>query len=397
MYCYTRLAKMIRDTEGLEGQILINLYPIHGLGTATNYQGYLDVFQEYYHPSLYSVDVYPIMQWNPLVVRADKFSGFKEMKAGELLQVHERFYRTLEMISAQSRKHNRPFWYFLISGELFNIKSSYYPVQKEEYMRYSAFTALAYGAEALIYWRFLENVDDRNNLLLTPGENKGNEMKYMNESFMRHPLNADRTRSPIWYYVRRINREIKRYEPIFLNTEVQNVFHTGLEELAQYAMSRYSGKSEYVKHGPAPWLEDLVEPERPTAEVWGLKPLETTSVPGIHSIESLDKGLGVIISHQSCMSGFKSAESGHNQGQKGVVAMPLPGEEYYMIVNHDSINAQKIKINFKPGYIIEELTPLKSGEDNENSPINTSDKNGCALSIERLLSPGGYLIFQRVR
>lgn len=386
-FYYKRLVEKCTP-EGLDALVLINLVAIHGKNrTATEYQRYLDAYEVNFNPLFYSVDVYPILQWNPLVITENSLSGMSSsLRAGEIVQVHERFYRTLEMVSAQARNNNnKPFWYYPLVGEHFNHNSFYYPAQKEEYMRYSIFTALAYGAKGVVLWRMLENIDDRKNLFLVH-----DHADYNPESYMRHPINADRTRSPFWYYVRRIIREIKRYESIFLNSKVVDTFHTGLEKMADYAQSIYDpstpGVLPYVKHGWAPGVENPIPPETRTAEVWGLRPLNSDSRTVFKSIESPEEGFGVLVSH---LEDDNNAED--QQEQKKNAQSPVK-KNYYMVVNHDAANAQKIRINFLSGYKIKELTPRSSNNIIINNEINTTTTS----SIERLLAPGGYIIFQQI-
>lgn len=64
-------------------------------------------------------------------------------------------------------------------------------------------------------------------------------------------------------------------------------------------------------------------------------------------------------------------------------------DNYIVIVNHDIINYQTITINLKGSLVLDELTPLKSGQLAPTQKVTCSD-NG---SIVRTLLPGGYLIF----
>lgn len=385
-FYYKRLVEKCTP-ESLDALVFVNLVAIHGKNrTATEYQRYLDAYEENFNPMFYSVDVYPILQWNPLVITENSLSGMSSsLRAGEIVQVHERFYRTLEMVSAQARKKNKPFWYYPLVGEHFNHKSFYYPAQKEEYMRYSIFTALAYGAKGVVLWRMLENIDDRENLFRVHADSK-----YNPESYMRHPINADRTRSPFWYYVRRIIREIKYYESIFLNSKVVDTFHTGLDKMALYALSIYDpstpGVLPYVKHGWAPGVENPTPPETRTAEVWGLRPLNSDSGTIFKSIESLEGGLGVLVSH------LEDDNNGEVQQEQEKNAQSPVKINYYMVVNHDAANAQKIRLNFLSGYKIKELTPRSLNNIIINNEINTTKTS----SLERLLAPGGYIIFQQI-
>lgn len=110
------------------------------------------------------------------------------------------------------------------------------------------------------------------------------------------------------------------------------------------------------------------------------------SMLNFKSIESLEGGLGVLVSH------LEDDNNGEVQQEQEKNAQSPVKINYYMVVNHDAANAQKIRLNFLSGYKIKELTPRSLNNIIINNEINTTKTS----SLERLLAPGGYIIFQQI-
>lgn len=338
----------------------INMLPVEAFNSVEKFQEYIDTFEYYYKPAFLTYDSYPIMKHEPLFNLSKFANNFPGLKHSEYLQKHEYFYRNLELFSAQARNTGKPFWAYVMSNShMLGDSEGFYPTPLENHLRFEVFSALAYGAKGLAYWRYLQAED-------------------YTEIYFHAPVNYDGTRNTVWYLARRINREIERYTDVFLETTVQKVCHTNIENMMAL-QARYRGLNEDMSNY-SPMLPIRIEsdPDIPDANGeptpfkiydthWGLTPLSSTSMPVISDISS--DGLGVLVSH------LRKSVSAPN---------------YIVIVNHDALRAQEITISFKSGKMLDELTPLNSGAEPPASKINTS----LTPSVSRLLPAGGYIIFR---
>lgn len=156
---------------------------------------YLDTLQAKFAPGVWSYDVYPLKVLD---------------NNGILLVDYDRFYSDLEAFSDMSRKTNRPFWAYCQSVG-FRQGRICKPVPKEEYLRFEAFSALAYGAQGLIYWTYRQCRD----------------VPSVDFQYLDGPVNIYGDKTEVWFAAKKVNDEINRYNDVFLNAELENVAHTG--------------------------------------------------------------------------------------------------------------------------------------------------------------------------
>lgn len=164
------------------------------------YENYLDKFQKYFKPSVACFDLYPIREFINLI-----YSGFPDRvktkhHEGELEISYESFYRDLEFFHQFSYIYNRPFWTYVQSMCMMHAgKNDFFsPVQLEQYFRYEVFTALAYGAKAILYWTY--------------GMRKnGGDEKYFSALLDRRNIET-----ASWYFAQKVNQEVHLYEHIFV-------------------------------------------------------------------------------------------------------------------------------------------------------------------------------------
>lgn len=155
---------------------------------AKSYKKYVEDFTTTVNPPFLSLDIYPVRQ----------------AKNGSIY-VADALYSTMEVISKVARESGRPLWAYILSNKHWS-----YPAPREEYIRFQAFSALAYGAQGLIYYTYLMPDFDRE-----AGE------------YSLAPIDWDGLRTPTWYMVRNVNRELQQLAPVFLGAEVVSVTHTG--------------------------------------------------------------------------------------------------------------------------------------------------------------------------
>ena len=167
-----------------------NLLPAVGakdLG-AKDFRTYVDEFIDAVNPPFLSIDIYPV----------------KTNKQGEIY-IEPILYKTMEVIREVSEESNRPFWSYLLSNKHWS-----YPKPKREYLRFAAFTALAYGTQGFTYYTYL-----------MPDFDQG-KWEY---SFA--PIDWNGKKTDVWYMVRDINSEIMNLEKVFLGAKVIDVSQTG--------------------------------------------------------------------------------------------------------------------------------------------------------------------------
>ena len=155
---------------------------------ARDYKTYVEDFIETVNPPFLSIDIYPV----------------KTRNNGEIY-IEPILYKTMEVIRKESEESGRPFWSYLLSNKHWN-----YPKPKREYLRFAAFTALAYGAQGLTYYTYLMPDFDKD---------KG-EYSYA-------PIDWKGNRTDVWYMVRDINQEVRNLEKVFLGAKVIDVSQTG--------------------------------------------------------------------------------------------------------------------------------------------------------------------------
>ena len=160
-------------------------------GNLTNFYDYLELLQDKFAPEVWSYDYYPILTKN-----------------GKLIIEYDQFYSDLEDFSTISQKTGRPFWAYCESMA-YKTKTYSRPAATEAYLRWEAFSALAYGAQGIVYWTY--------------GQRKSNAV----EDYTSALVNLNGKKSKAWYAAKKVNGEIKKYNDIFYQCKVKEVRHTG--------------------------------------------------------------------------------------------------------------------------------------------------------------------------
>ncbi|MDR1170995.1 MAG: DUF4998 domain-containing protein [Bacteroidales bacterium] len=110
--------------------------------------------------------------------------------------VWERYYENLEIIADEAKKANIPFWGYALSSSIAG-----FPIPTLADLRLQMYSNLAYGAQGLNYYAYW---------------NGGAQ-----------PPVADGVKTPTYYVVQEMNREIKTLSKVFLNAKVVLLGHTG--------------------------------------------------------------------------------------------------------------------------------------------------------------------------
>lgn len=155
---------------------------------APDYRTYVERYVRTVNPPNISFDAYPVQK-----------------KGNGEIYVNDIFYRTIEVVSDVAKQSGRPFWSYILSN-----RHAFYPEPKEEYIRFQAFAALAYGAQGFGYFTYLLPDFDKDGY------------------FSDAPIDRNGNRTKVWYMVRNVNREIHNLSNVFLGADVQSVTHTGI-------------------------------------------------------------------------------------------------------------------------------------------------------------------------
>ena len=132
-----------------------------------------------------SFDVYPVLSFRQ---HAD---GDLRLHGGRVF-LKERWYETLEIASAFARARKIPMFAFALSTAHRHHPGYAYPVPTMEHLRLQHYSNLAYGAQALAYFRCLDR------------------------------------RYPAFERIREMNKEIQARAYVFAGCEVVGVWHTGI-------------------------------------------------------------------------------------------------------------------------------------------------------------------------
>jgi hypothetical protein len=111
---------------------------------------------------------------------------------------------TLEVMSAEAKKANKPLWAFVLSTAHKNFDFPY-PVPTRNDLRLQAYSDLAYGAQCIQYFTY----------------------DFVGNKGWEAPLASDRTKTETYNIVKAMNEEIKALSPVFLNAKMIWVAHTG--------------------------------------------------------------------------------------------------------------------------------------------------------------------------
>ena len=160
-------------------------------GPLINYRNYLELIETEFNPKIWSYDMYPISIVN-----------------GKITIAYEQFYGALEDFAEIAKKTNKPFWAFC---ETLEYRTTKYlrPKATLPYLRFEAFSALAYGAQGIVYWTYgMINSTSTLDCLSALTDSNGEK-------------------TPAWFIAQQVNSEIKKFNKVFYNCKVLGVRHSG--------------------------------------------------------------------------------------------------------------------------------------------------------------------------
>lgn len=152
---------------------------------AKDYSSYLEKYITQVNPQILSVDVYPI--------RSNNSNDY---------YIYNDYYTTYENLLDKAKKYNLQ---WMACCQSTALEGFMWPT--EENLRFQTITALAYGADAICWWTYQ-----------LPTSNPG--------YFLESPI-TDGKRTPIWYSMKNVNKEIQDLRSVFMNADVLGIWHTG--------------------------------------------------------------------------------------------------------------------------------------------------------------------------
>lgn len=199
------------------------------------YPGYLGTLDTIFEPSLWSYDLYPFE------IKSNITDAWEYPPDPTKINIRtEDFYKYLACFAQRSVYTQRPFWAYCMCIAHKHISKinedgsynyiSYQPAPTIEMLRYEAFSALAMGAQGLVFYRYSE-IDG------------GNTVK-----FGEAPLKKNLTTSKVWDAVKTICKEIQKYKSIFLGAKLIGYTFKGEKSMELYNVNLNNTFDNYAKY-----------------------------------------------------------------------------------------------------------------------------------------------------
>lgn len=164
-------------------------------GPCESLSAYLDSISNRFKLDVLSSDIYPIM-----------------IRNGKLSVYYKGFYNNLETFARKSKVTGLPMWCYCASTE-FKTGNAWSPAATVPYLSFEAFSALAYGAQGIVYYSYWQRPSTPVYELLSA------------------LVDLKGKRCPAWNAAQKINYQIKALTPVFLGSEMVECRHTGVIDL----------------------------------------------------------------------------------------------------------------------------------------------------------------------
>jgi hypothetical protein len=188
---FTHWGELVRKIQALDNKhfCYINIFPNYvsseQIGTST-YLEYIQLFLQEVPVPFLSFDFYPILV---------KSSGVRFLR--------NNWYENLEIILKETRNAGIPFCAFALTTSHWS-----FPIPTLADLRLQVFSNLAYGAQGIQYFTYW-----------TPSTDEGAD-------FHEGPIDfITQQKTPTWYIVQQMNKEIKALSNVFLGAQVIQVRH----------------------------------------------------------------------------------------------------------------------------------------------------------------------------
>lgn len=240
-YCLSNRYKIIKSildensSVADNSVIMVNLVGLHDAehiavkGDEDNkvydYEGYLNAFSNIikipgYQPYLWSYDIYPIRELSYLLENnyqiAMEEQGEKVNpdlvnkldKNGQVIVNYKDFYEDLRLFNERTSGKNSVFWTYIQSMS-YMAGLGFHPLAQEQYLRFAIFSSLAMGCQGIMYWTYHQRANQYTELYLSA------------------PIDRQSMKTPVWYYAKKVNAEIRKYNSVFRNAKLEEYGHVG--------------------------------------------------------------------------------------------------------------------------------------------------------------------------
>ena len=229
------------------------------IGHHSTYEEYLDEYIATFRPPLLSFDYYPI-------------DTDKSTKKPHLHK--EKFFDNLLMFANKAKQYNIPFWAYCLCLEHSTGEGGRdYPYPTEGMMRFEAFSALAFGAQGIVYWKYRLNdfnsetsssQSSQSRPTLNGGAQLGSVSTIGSNTFIGAekgvPVYGDNITTSVWQSIRNINRDIIKYNDVFFNCKF--IKHQFLEDNIEHNMNGEAGGIDKIKiSGPGFLMTHIETPD----------------------------------------------------------------------------------------------------------------------------------------
>lgn len=180
-----------------------------------SYKEYLELFQDVLNPSFFPYVMYPI-------TGPDTQPNVR----------YDTFFNDLEIFSLIAKYSERPFWAYVRSQAFKNVNGTEGPAPTEGQLKFAVFSALAYGAQGLVYWTYRQRSDKST------------------EKYTIAPIDRNGNKTRIWNYVQSVNKQVKALNDIFCGAYFIQCRHTGDAQYRgkySFALEGEFGPCNYVK------------------------------------------------------------------------------------------------------------------------------------------------------
>lgn len=184
------------DTDHILYGNLLNISTDMSAIGFTSYDEYVHTFMREVGTGFISYDYYPVRQYDDT----------KE------IYIEPDFFNNLEVVSKLAKYYRTSFWAFAhsVASNCGKVGVSY-PTPEEDHMRVQIFGNLAYGAQGVQYFTYK-----------CPNPYDG----YV---YYDAPIDVNNEKTPVWYMVQNINRDIHALTWVFLGAEFLRAGHTNAE------------------------------------------------------------------------------------------------------------------------------------------------------------------------
>lgn len=191
----TRKVNWIRefDTDHILYGNLLNISTSMPAIGFSNYDEYVHTFMREVGTGFISYDYYPVRQYDDT----------KE------IYLEPDFFQNLEVVSKLAKYYHTSFWAFAHSvASNCGKEGVSYPTPEENHMRVQIFGNLAYGAQGIQYFTYK-----------CPHP-------YGGYTYYDAPIDLENKKTPVWYMVQNINRDVHALTWVFLGAEFLRAGHT---------------------------------------------------------------------------------------------------------------------------------------------------------------------------